>query len=227
MVVGDRRRVDGGALGSKPGAARWPRPAASATCRSGAMIPLTGPPLQRELRTAGSSTSRARRCIPGPSAPVAQSTMIDLAGLARAVARRRPRAWPTGPQADAGGMAEQRQLLVAVGGGRPGRSAAALGAAHIARAAAPSTRARCSCQMPSPIIAATAAATRIVGISGSRRIIRRIRPSRAAVAIFQREQQALPTRSPPMVSAAVERQPDQVHPPGRLTRELEPDRERR
>ena len=69
-------------------------------------------------------------------------------------------------------MAEQRQRSLERRG-RPADRRQFRRPLHIARAGASFHCARCSCQKPSPIISATAAATMIVGTMGKRRIIRR------------------------------------------------------
>ena len=76
------------------------------------------------------------------------------------------------PLANAGRMAEQRQLIVVQRHGRTSDRRQLLRRAYWA--SKPSFHfARCSCQMPRPIIIATAAMTTIVGTMGRRRIIRR------------------------------------------------------
>ena len=137
------------------------------------------------------ATSRGRSAAPGPSAPVRQSTMWRLPvvpSAARPPSVRQldrlqamaPTACGTAPRAAPGPVGKAI-------GGTPGWRGSG-------RAAPPSHSPRPICQMPSPIIVATAAATMSVGMSGSRRDHLAIRPSRACMAIFlDSSNAALPT----------------------------------
>ena len=87
--------VDGGALGSSPASAVGRTTSRIRVLLSGAITPLTGPPFQ-PLAGLGSADQPISTLIPGPSAPVRQSTMCDIAGLARAVAAGGRARWSTG-----------------------------------------------------------------------------------------------------------------------------------
>ncbi len=126
---------------------------------------------------------------------------VDIARLARRDSRRRPRAGRP-----AAGRRRSRAGTAAAGRRCSGTVGQVIGGSFSAcayRASRPSFHlARCSCQMPSPIISATAATTMIVGMMGNRRIIRRSVLRARDAYIPAPSSQALATRSPPMVSAA-------------------------
>ncbi len=193
MIVERRRRAR-----LQPGRRRrrdQPHPAAPV----GGDDPADRPARPARPWHSGPSTSRPRRSSPA----LRRRCGSRRCGRSRArrCGSRRPRRAGRRLQADARRVAEQRQLVACSGTvGQPiGGSCSA--AAY--RASRPSFHcARCSCQMPSPIISATAARTTIVGMIGKRRIIRRSFPRARDADIPGRAAHALPSRSPPMVSAA-------------------------
>ena len=171
MVVGDaldRRRRRRSA---RARAARVPRPAACAMLLSGAMIPLTRPPFQLTVAL-GFFDQPTSTLIPGPSAPVAQSTMIANSRARRRDCRRPSRACRQ-RAGSPGGVAEQRQLVVADRRRREGDRRQLLRWRYCASSASFSCLRGWSCQSPSADHHRDrAAATIRVGISGSRRIDR-------------------------------------------------------
>src|SRR3954465_15490461 len=70
--------IDGGALGSSPGGA-LAAPSRIRLRRSGAITPLTGPPGHLNFAL-GSFDQPSSTLIPGPSAPVTQSTICTYPG---------------------------------------------------------------------------------------------------------------------------------------------------
>ena len=124
-----------------------------------------------------------RPASPGPSAPVRQAAISGCQPWPDADLRPAIERQPVDLQAEAGGAAVEQGLVrraarrQAIGGKLPG-------CARSGAISASFPSARRSCQMPSPIIVATAAATRIVGMSGkrisARPFVRRLPGSTAA-----------------------------------------------
>ena len=175
-------RVDGGALGSSPAGA------VAATSRirvfrSGAMIPLTGPPVQFTAAL-GFFDQPSSTLIPGPSAPV-RNRRYGHSPVRPSDSRRRWRAWRP-----VSGTCRWRNGTMAIDRRRSARSgkrsAANSGRRDSARAEPPSGARGGTCQMPSPIIAATASATMAVGISGACASARARSPAARASSVDRR-----------------------------------------
>ena len=102
--------------------------------------------------------------------PFGAGRAVDDLRIARfAAAGSRPRrAVRHRPEAVSGRMAEQRKLVFLERHGREGDRRQLLRLAVLREQRSASTWRAASCQIPRPIISATAAATTIVGMSGSR-----------------------------------------------------------
>ena len=185
------------------------------------MTPLTGPPAQFDRRIGVRRPAELdahpralrrrcgnRRCANIRSRPCGCGRLWrggrPAAGNARGVAEQRQRSRPAGAVGKAIGGSVLRR-----------RVAGEQRVLPLARAAI--------CQMPSPIITATAAATTIVGISGRRRIMVRS-VLRARGAIFLGQQQRLAEAQPSQRQATPTGTHNQMHPIGRLMPQLDDDR---
>ena len=194
--------VDGGALGCKP-RRRGRRDQPHHRSAVGRDDPADRPAVPAELARSGPSTSRPRRSCPALRCRSCNGRYAHSRGSpARfwpATARL-----PTGRRQTPGRVAEQRQLRRCRSGSRrPADRRQLSRLRHIARAAAPSTPPAAAARRRARSSPRPRRATMIVGMSGRRRVIRRSALRARDGDIPARAATPWPTRSPPMVSAAV------------------------
>ena len=155
VVVGDHRRRRRRAR-LEPGERRRPttsRMPCSPVRRDAR--PRTGPPVQSRLASADCFDQPSSTAMPGPFGAGAAVGDEGIAGLARAVLARRPPPATSTAQAMTGAW-RNRGDRSGHRHGRQGDRRQLPARPHSGRSARPSRRARCSCQMPRPIITATA-----------------------------------------------------------------------